>query len=96
MNHSRRLLDEFGDHLMTSVDRLECGETWSIEHGWRAYVRVGKMGLVMSANSFRRLGYDLRNAPDVSDEIKSIGDGMVQIADAVQEKNDNALGDRSQ
>lgn len=79
---------EFGEHMMNCAGDIECGETWSLEHGWRAYMRAGSKAIMMMPRAMRKLGEKYRDHPDAPKEIVDLGLTMIECANAAKDKND--------
>lgn len=79
---------EFGEHMMANDGPVECGETWSLEHGWRAYMRAGTKAVMMPPRAMRVLGEKYRDRPDAPPEVRSLGETMIECANAAKMKNE--------
>lgn len=84
----RHPLHEFGDHMMNSDGPLECGETWSADHGWRTYLRAGSKAIVMPPRAMRKLGEKYRDHPEATDDVRKLGTTMVECSNAAKNKNE--------
>lgn len=80
---------EFGEHMMASNGDIECGETWSLEHGWRAYMRAGTKAIMMKPRAMWKLGKMYRDHPDAPKEVRELGETMIECANAAKMKNEN-------
>lgn len=81
-------LIEFGEHMVSSNEPIEVGETWSLENGWRVYMRCGLKAVVMKPRAMRRLGEMYCTQPGAHEEVRTIGRNMIEAANAAKEKND--------
>lgn len=84
-------LIEFGEHMMASGEPIECGETWSLEHGWRAYMRAGTKAIMMQPRAMRKLGEQYRDYPGAPKEVRDLGVTMIECANAAKDKNARRL-----
>jgi hypothetical protein len=79
---------EFGEHMIAGDGNIECGETWSLEHGWRAYMKAGTKAIMMPPRSMRKLGMMYRDQPGATKELRDLGVTMIECANAAKAKND--------
>lgn len=78
---------QFRDAIMASDGIIECGEIWTIDHGWRGYLRAGSKVMKMPPREMRKLGELFRDHPDTIDEVRTIGTAMIEAANAAKAKN---------
>lgn len=79
---------DFADHMMASNEPVEVGETWTLENGWRAYIRCGMKALIMKPREMRKLGEMYCGWPNAPDVVVEIGKNMIEAANAAKSKND--------
>lgn len=79
---------EFGEHMMSADGPIECGETWSLEHGWRAYIRAGTKAIMMQPRAMRKLGETYRDHVAAPPEVRELGQTLIECAKAAKRKND--------
>ena len=78
---------EFGEHMMTSGEPIETGETWTLENGWRAYMRCGQKVLTLKPREMRKLGEMYRDWPESPEDVRKLGRDMIEAANAAKDKN---------
>lgn len=81
----------FTEAIVTGQGDIECGETWTLQDGWRTYVRTGRHALTLPPRAMRRLGERFRDHPEASPQIREIGELMVACANAAKEKSDRGV-----
>ncbi len=78
----------FADAIMSSDGNIETGELWTLQDGWRAYMRVGQKALTLPPRTMRRLGESFRDHPDAPEDVRACGEAMIECANAAKAKND--------
>lgn len=79
---------QFGEHMVSSGEPIEVGETWTPEQGWRAYMRCGLKAITMKPREMRRLGEMYVSAPEAPEEVRQLGRDMIESANAAKQKNE--------
>lgn len=80
-------LIEFGEHLERCDGDIECGEVYSLQRGWQAYMRAGEKVLILPPRAMRKLGEKYRDHAEAPAEVRDLGKTMIKCANAAKEKN---------
>ncbi|MFN3624397.1 MAG: hypothetical protein ACK4TP_10080 [Hyphomicrobium sp.] len=78
------------DTIISRADRIECGEVWSADDGWRTYLHTGNALLNFPADEMLRLGKRYGAHPLANDAVRELTDIMIGSAKFAKEKS--ALG----
>jgi hypothetical protein len=78
----------FAVALLTGDGHFECGETWTLQDGWRAYARTGCAMLTLPPRAMRKLGELYRDTPGAPDEVRRLGETMIECSNAAKAKNE--------
>lgn len=87
----REALLAFGDAIINGAGDFECGEMWTLEDGWRAYIRTGTKMLHMPPRGMRKLGESYRDHPGAPECVVELGKTMIECANAAKDKRDRGI-----